>query len=150
MGKIGRIIKKIVKIMLITFLSLFILLVLDELFLYDPEEDLGGGYAYTHETARDVRGPKIDIPWKIIDIKFDRRFILVKQRLDGQKPLRKYYDYYNYDYLSLYGDYYWIIDKVEDTFYGPLGQQEYIQKTDSLQINPSKMKSSRYLRGEGL
>lgn len=150
MGKTGRIIIKMLKIIIwISFLGLFILYFLYML-CYEPEEDLGGGYAFTHETARDVSGPKIDIPPKIIDIKFDRRFILVKQRLSGIEPRAEYYYSHDYDYPSLYGDYYWIIDKVEDTFYGPLDQQEYIQKTDSLHINPSKMKSSGYLRGEGL
>ncbi len=81
-----------------------------------------------------------------MDIKYDRRFIIVKQRLNGKKPQREYYDSYNYNYPSLYGDYYWIIDKQEDTFHGPMDSLHYIRKTDSLGIRISKMKRSGFLK----
>lgn len=66
--------------------------------------------------------------------KYDKRFIIVNQRLNGQWPERIYSDEHDYNYPSRYGDYYWIIDKQEDTFYGPLSKQTFMQKSDSLNV----------------
>lgn len=111
----------------------------------DGTENLGGDYKYGYDSFRGITGPKITIPPKIISLKYDCRFIIVKQQLNGKKPQREYYDEYNYNYPSLYGDYYWIIDKQEDQFYGPMDTLQYAYKADSLGIRISQMKSSAYL-----
>lgn len=101
----------------------------------DGAEDLGGSYSYSYDSSLVVHGPKINVPPEILDIKYDHRFIIAKQRLNGQKPQREYYDSHKYDYPSLYGDYYWIIDKQEDTFHGPMDSLQYKQKSDSLYVS---------------
>ncbi len=136
-GLLGKIVKSVGW----AVLSLFVV----SLIFDDGAEDLGGGYEYTYDSARNIIGPKITVPPEIIDIKYDRRFIIVRQRLNGLKPQQEYYDSYDYNYPSLYGDYYWSIDKREDTFYGPMDSLEYIRTTDSLGIRLSKMKESDYL-----
>ncbi|MDE7377258.1 MAG: DUF3997 domain-containing protein, partial [Muribaculaceae bacterium] len=101
----------------------------------DHTLNLGDDYKCTENPPIHIYGPKITIPPEIIDYRYDKRFIVALQRLNGIKPERNYYDKYDYDYPSLYGDYYWIIDKQEESFYGPLCQQDYINKCDSLGVS---------------
>lgn len=145
MGEVKKYLGKTVTILFWIFLSLFFIAVLG--FLFDEgTENLGGGYKYTYDSAQNIIGPMISIPPEILDIKFDRRFIMVRQRLNGLKPQREYYDEYDYNYPSLYGDYYWIIDKQEDKFYGPMDSLQNMQRSDSLGIRISQMKRSAYLK----
>lgn len=136
---------KIIKCICWAAISLFLVGLVAFLF-DDGAEDLGGGYSYGYDSSRAIHGPKIDVPPEIIDIKYDRRFIVAKQRLNGLRPQREYYDSYDYNYPSLYGDYYWIIDKREDIFYGPMDSLLYRRKSDSLGISISQMKSSSFLK----
>lgn len=136
---------KIVRFICWAVLSLFLVGLVAFLF-DDGTENLGGGYSYGYDSSRAIHGPKIDVPPEIMYIKYDRRFIVAKQRLNGLKPQREYYDGYDYNYPSLYGDYYWVIDKLEDTFYGPMDSLQYMQKSDSLGIRISQMKGSDFLK----
>lgn len=140
-GLSGKIVRFICWAVLSLFLVSLVAFVFD-----DGAENLGGGYSYGYDSSRAIHGPKIDVPPEIMDIKYDRRFIVAKQRLNGLKPQREYYDRYDYNYPSLYGDYYWVIDKLEDTFYGPMDSLRYKQKSDSLGLRISKMKSSSFLK----
>lgn len=116
-------------------------------FVQTGVEELGGGYLYTIDSARNIIGPKVAIPPQILNYSYNEDFIIVKQTLNGRKPQWEYLDECNYNYPSLDGLYYWIIDKKNDTFYGPLKFQEYIGKRDSLNVellfNPVKEKLIR-------
>lgn len=101
----------------------------------DGTKDLGGGYELFYYEPQSIWSKKIKIPPEIIEYKYDSHFIIVKQRLNGKVPEFEFH--YHYNYPSLYGDYYWIIDKQGDTFYGPLGKKDFIHKSDSLHVKLS-------------
>lgn len=101
--------------------------------------DLGGGYTYFVEQKDIFSDPgcnRIDIPSKIEQCKYGKRFILVRQRPDT----------YSYRYSSYKGlekgcykmgidtPYYWIIDKQEQIHFGPISYDEYQHISDSLNI----------------
>lgn len=57
----------------------------------------------------------------------------MKQRLDGN-PAREYSDWYDYNYPFLHETYYWIIDKKERIYYGPMLFKQYKERSDSLKL----------------
>lgn len=125
---------KILRYVCLIFVMLFFLAWIIEL-SDDGTKDLGGGYEIFYHEPQSIWGPKIKIPPEIIEYQYDSHFIIVKQRLNGQEPEFEFY--YHYNYPSMYGDYYWIIDKQEDTFYGPMDSLQYKQKSDSLDVRLS-------------
>lgn len=129
-----RILCKIFGVVFLIFLVLSFIALIVEL-SDDGTKDLGAGYEIFYYEPQSIWGPKIKIPPEIIDYQYDRHFIIVKQRLNGKEPEFEFH--YHYNYPSLYGDYYWIIDKQEDTFYGPLGKEDFIHKSDSLHVKLS-------------
>lgn len=104
---------------------------------FDGTTHLGGGYNLTDNKPQIIYGPAITIPPEIVDYKFDNRYIIVMQRLEGRFPQREFYDTYKYDYPSCFGDYYWIIDKQANLFYGPIVKDDFNKKLDSLSIKIS-------------
>lgn len=96
-------------------------------------------------------------PPTILNYNYNRRYIIAKQNLNGEWPDPLYFE--EYDYHRMYmdedtykryfedmpgsdtifkyittRDYYWIIDKQEDTFYGPMQLEEFKAKRDSLNV----------------
>lgn len=102
----------------------------------DYEEDLGGGYTFYWSSGGSINGPDVEIPMHILNYSSSDRFIIVKQTPNGERTTT-YYDKYKFNYPSLLAMYYWIIDKDNRKYYGPLTEQEFVNKGDSLGLDIS-------------
>ena len=102
-----------------------------------PHENLGAGYEYIYDD-RDIVGMHNDgedIPQVIEEYKFDERFIVARQVIDGD-PVYGYDDTIDY-YLGYDSTYYWIIDKNDTTRYGPMDYGRFHNLCDSLNVGLS-------------
>jgi len=106
-------------------------------FGYDQYEwgdavDLGGGYTYFIDNSHlSIDGKDMKLDGVILNYNFDERYIILKQNLFG-----RYTDCTKtYNYPSIYGNYYWIIDKESDNRYGPMRLGEFKIRCDSLNVN---------------
>lgn len=126
----------------------------------NPEKSLGNDY-FLEDDRYSIynRFPNgvPDIPPTVVNYNYNRRYIIAKQNLNGEWPDPLYFE--DYDYHRLYmdedtykryfedmpgsdtifeyittRDYYWIIDKQESSFYGPMQLEEFKAKCDSLNI----------------
>ena len=96
---------------------------------------LGAGFEYNSE-CNHITGPFIDIPPFVSNYNYNGQYIIAIQKLEGRNPAT-IYDCIKYDYPSLVGEYYWIIDKSGHTFYGPLSASEFAMKCKELNVRIS-------------
>ena len=93
----------------------------------DRTESLGDGYFFRDEgsTVRDILSRRTaggEVPATVTAYVYDDRFILAQQRPDlPPDPLYKA----TYNYPDPDRDYFWIIDKRDDSQTGPLSFREY-------------------------
>ena len=123
MGKITLLILKISGCFILINIVLFC--------LYTPEESLGGGYNYNSE-CKHISGTQINIPPHVTNFNYDKRFIIAKQVLELYNP-NPIYNKIEYKYPGP-GTYYWIIDKRENNYYGPMNDKAFGYRCDSLSI----------------
>lgn len=97
--------------------------------ILDPyTQKLGDGYTY-YPDNKDILGSIIDIPPYIISFKYNKDFIIAKQKPKSYNEA--IYDKMEYIYpLGRDTVYYWLILKHTDLFWGPLSKDEF----DSLRI----------------
>lgn len=95
--------------------------------------DLGDSYSYSSE-ADHILGNSGAIPPHILEYKYNKQFIIAKQKLNGMLPDKIYYDMMSYNYPELEGIYYWIVDKKQNIFYGPMDSDEFKNKCKLLNI----------------
>lgn len=122
----------IFKIVLLVFCGwLFII----TLFTYNEDvHDLGSGYEYYAENDA-ILGP-IDIPPFIVNYSYDERYIIAQQDPQGRNPDAIYYDKMDYKYpMGTDSVYYWIIDKTNNTYYGPFLYSDFLEKCREKKIN---------------
>lgn len=118
---------------LLIIVSVFVIILIWGLF-DDGTENLGGGYKYYPDNDF-IAGSSIMIPPYIEGFKTNKSHIIVKQRLKGLKPAAIFYDIMDYNfYLGLDTVYYWIINKRDNSYFGPIGYDEFVEKKDSLHI----------------
>ncbi len=117
MDKIKRIIKLFVEILA---LCLTIIVIWCIVF---PEKKLGKGYFYDNDDDR-IFGPVIDIPREVLQYDYNRRYIVVKQRPEKWPDDPLYERTYSYPW-GRDTIYYWIIDKQENSYYGPMLYDEF-------------------------
>lgn len=137
--------KKALKIIHISFLTigyaffafLFYGLISAFVFGYDQYEwgdavDLGNGYTYFVDNRyHSIDSKDLQLDGIILNYNFDERHIILKQNLFG-----RYTDCTKkYNYPSIYGNYYWIIDKESDSCYGPMRLGKFKNMCDSLNVN---------------
>lgn len=98
---------------------------------YDNDiEDLGNDFHYDNGYIWGASSSSPGIPSFVCNYEFDERYIIAKQQLYGLLPEAMF----NYSYPSLVGDYYWIIDKKLDIYYGPLSFQDFNKECGDLGI----------------
>lgn len=99
---------------------------------YDDIVDLGAGYHY-HTEQMSILSEHMDIPPYIGYCNYNDRYIIAIQNPCGKNSN---VIYTNYTYaLGSNIAYYWIIDKHENHYYGPLTDMQYKFLADSLNID---------------
>lgn len=94
-------------------------------------EELGKGYIYD-AGRKDILG-KVDIPPSVVDFYYDKRFIVAIQKWDGT-PVNGLYDL-GADHKDVHrkfkqgqdSTFFWIIDKKNDTIFGPDSRDVFIK-----------------------
>lgn len=102
---------------------------------YYDHEDLGANFEYfpDKKIILGMNGP-ISIPPIVEEYKVDERFIVAKQFPNGRNP-DSFFDMKRSDYyLGLDSMYYWIIDKDNKYFYGPMDYGRFLSLCDSLNV----------------
>lgn len=95
--------------------------------------ELGGGYEYDAEHDH-ILGP-VDIPPFVIKYNYNKSYIIVQQDPPGRNP-DAIYDKIDYKYPA--GNdkvYYWIIDKTNNSYYGPVLYADFLKKCREKKIN---------------
>lgn len=101
-------------------------------------EDLGNGYQFINEHPKSIVDKQHyeKIPPRIIELGWDKRFIVAVQRPDisciSSDELSKYPQIHDRVF-------YWIIDKEKELVYGPLSSDEFDQKEDLLMRNHDRI-----------
>lgn len=85
-------------------------------------QDLGGEYWYDKEGKR-LFGPDIDVPPVVKIIRCKEDYIIVEQHPNKEKEEATYEREYNYP-CGRDTTYYWVINKKEHAFWGPLLRSE--------------------------
>ena len=105
--------------------------------------DLGGGYIY-FDGNESINGKNLNIPGLVENFEFNDRFIIARQNPNGSFP-SAYDPKGNHTYpLGNWQLHYWILDKFEDRYYGPLPPAKYFELRDSLNIKLTFGKYKRY------
>ena len=95
----------------------------------NPAEDLGDGF-YFYIGNRTISNNNFNVSSIVDSYCFDDRFILVRQ-----EPVYQYFpDKSKIQKKEERLLYYWIIDKANDGYYGPLSIERYAELKDSLKI----------------
>ena len=91
--------------------------------------NLGKGYSYFYEQSA-ILAKENDIPPTVLDFKYNRKFIIAKQK--PKLPSSIMYAKVEYPY----GDsvYYWIIIKKEHRLIGPLNKEEFKKNKEKYNI----------------
>lgn len=103
----------------------------------DRTESLGSGYFLREEggTTRDIlseRAEGREVPTTVTAVAYDDDFILAQQRPKSPPdPLYKA----EYVYPDPEGDYFWIIDKRDDSISGPLSLQQFEDARASIGVS---------------
>lgn len=113
---------------------------------YDSFENLGEGYVYYRERS-DMLGDSIDIAPYILNHEQNKRFIIIKQYKGFYNAPADYKIPYSYPVSP--SIYYFLIDKKNHNFYGPLTAVEFNHKCDSLMVNISFKKEKEKRVPEG-
>lgn len=129
MGKV----KSCFRIVFYVFISLFLICYFITAF-DKGYEDLGGGYQYHEDGCGAIFGEQVDVLPTVVNYEYDKHFIIIHQNFFGNK----YYGFgevkHGFNYSSYDDDNYWIIDKKEDKYYGPLSLVSFNSKCDSLGV----------------
>lgn len=104
--------------------------------IFFPEDDyLGGGYTFNSNAIWGDKPEQIDIPNEVIEYNYNSKYIIAKQLYVHAVDT----SWFNIGDRT-YGDYdviyYWIIDKQEDTVYGPLDSMSFIKLSKRLDRLP--------------
>ena len=101
-------------------------------------EDLGAGYKYLPDSEK-ISGVSFEmrIPPIVEEYKFDDRFIVAKEVLNGRRPDWSYKLKSSDYYLGFDSTYYWIIDKNDTIRYGPMDYERFQNLCDSLNVGLS-------------
>lgn len=126
----AEVIKSVLRFLIYFIISLFVLYVIGAYCYDDYPQDIGGGYYF--DTGGYIWGNNITIPEYVSNLNYNDRFIIAKQKLYGLHPGA---EYKSYDYPSLRGDYYWIIDKYLGLVYGPLDIDDFEKKCKELDVS---------------
>ena len=100
------------------------------------EGDLGSEYKYWSDSKM-ITGPftTLDVIYNVDNYNYNDKYIIVKQFVDPKYEERA--NTINKDCsqkgMNIYD--YWIIDKEENCYYGPMGYEKYQNTKDSLKIS---------------
>ncbi len=94
---------------------------------------LGGGYEYAPEHDH-ILGP-VEIPPCVINYNFNKQYIIVQQNPQGHMP-DAIYDTMEYKYpMGPDSIYYWIIDKTNHNYYGPILYHDFLEKCQEMGVD---------------
>lgn len=117
---------------------LFVMIAFTYILLYlygEPDIVEAGADFYYNSDSQHILGPFIDVPPTVEEFKFDSTHIIIRQNPKGRNTDRLLYDKTKYEYpLGLDSPHYWIIDKVNQQYWGPISEADFIRKLNEKKI----------------